>query len=70
MATHHRRSASTILWIATTLVLILLLMRNLIPAGIGTVLLLALTVFTLLHGSRRYGWRLTSETRTKDERSR
>lgn len=62
MATHHRRSASTILWIATTLVVILLLTRNLISAGVGgAVLLLAqtvlLTVFTLLHGSRRYGWR-------------
>jgi uncharacterized membrane protein len=62
MATHHRRSASTILWIATTLVVILLLTRNLISAGIGGgVLLLAqtvlMTVFTLLHGSRRYGWR-------------
>lgn len=61
MAT-HRRSASTILWIVTTLVVILLLTRNLISAGIGGgVLLLAqtvlLTVFTLLHGSRRYGWR-------------
>jgi uncharacterized membrane protein len=62
MATQHRRSASTILWIATTLVLILLLTRDLIRADVGgAVLLLAqtvlLTVFTLLHGSRRYGWR-------------
>ncbi|MGP3960902.1 carotenoid biosynthesis protein [Nonomuraea sp. 3N208] len=57
MAANHRRSASTILWIITGLVLILLLTRNLSP-GIGTpVLLLTQTVFTLLHGSRRYGWR-------------
>jgi hypothetical protein len=47
---------------ATTLVVILLLTRNLISAGIGgAVLLLAqtvlMTVFTLPHGSRRYGWR-------------
>ena len=62
MATHHRRSASTILWIATTLLVILLLTRTLISAGVGGAVLLLvqtvlLTVFTLLHGSRRCGWR-------------
>lgn len=62
MATHHRRSASTIVWIVTTLLVTLMLTRDLIFADIGGgVRLLAqtvlLTVFTLLHGSRRYGWR-------------
>ncbi|WP_448006834.1 carotenoid biosynthesis protein [Agromyces bauzanensis] len=47
---------SVVLWIITGLVLILQLTKNLAP-GIGVPLLLAQAVFTLLHGSRRYGWR-------------
>ncbi|MEV6868419.1 carotenoid biosynthesis protein [Streptosporangium subroseum] len=57
MATDHCRSASTILWTVTGLTLILLLTKNLIPSIVVPVLLLTQAVFTLLHGSRRYGWR-------------
>ncbi len=58
MATNHRQSGSTILWIATSLNLVLLLSRHLLPYLIGiTLLIVTQTVFTLLHGSRRYGWR-------------
>jgi uncharacterized membrane protein len=53
----RRRTASTVLWAVTGVVLILLLTKNLAP-GIGMpLLLIAQAVFTLLHGSRRYGWR-------------
>lgn len=46
-----------ILWIITGLVLVLLLTRDFFP-GVGfPLLLLAQAAFTLLHGSRRYGWR-------------
>ena len=58
MVTSHRGSASTILWIATSLVLVMQLSRHLLPLLIGlNLLILTQTVFTLLHGSRRYGWR-------------
>lgn len=51
------RTIYVILWAVTGLVLILQLTKNFAP-GIGyPLLLLAQTVFTLLHGARRYGWR-------------
>lgn len=57
MAANYSRSASTILWFVTSLAMILLLTKTFFP-GIGfPLLLLAQTVFTLLHGSRRHGWR-------------
>jgi uncharacterized membrane protein len=57
MVTTQSRSASTVMWVVTSLVLVLLLSRQFIPPIIGfAVLIPAQIVFTLLHGSRRYGW--------------
>lgn len=52
----RHRTVSIVLWIITGVVLILQLTRTLVP-GLGVPLLLTQGVFTLLHGSRRYGWR-------------
>ncbi|MFI6481772.1 carotenoid biosynthesis protein [Nonomuraea sp. NPDC050663] len=56
IATTRRPADTGLLWILTGLVLALLVGRTFLPAVGVPLLLIAQTLFTLLHGARRYGW--------------